>query len=95
MTEYRLANGDVLTDEDIEREAKEYESGEWLGSLTSLKVGRPSLAEGQRTLSMSFRCPEAGAALIEEAAALSGKKKSTFVREAAIEKAISILGRAS
>ena len=32
--EFRLANGTVITNEDIERECAEYESGSWAGTLT-------------------------------------------------------------
>lgn len=32
--EFRLADGTVITDEDIERECAEYESGSWAGTLT-------------------------------------------------------------
>lgn len=45
--EYRLANGSVITDEDIERECAEYESCSWEGSLVNLRVGRPRLSEGE------------------------------------------------
>lgn len=41
MTDYRLVNGSILTDEDIERECAEYESGEWPGRLENIRVGRP------------------------------------------------------
>lgn len=37
-TEFRLANGTVITDEDIERECAEYESGSWAGTLTSRQI---------------------------------------------------------
>lgn len=40
--EFRLANGTAITNEDIERECAEYESGSWEGTLTSLRVGRPA-----------------------------------------------------
>ena len=32
LMEYRLANGSVITDGDIERECAEYESGSWEGA---------------------------------------------------------------
>lgn len=32
--EFRLANETVITNEDIERECAEYESGSWTGALT-------------------------------------------------------------
>lgn len=34
LMEFRLANGTVITNEDIERECAEYESGSWEGTLT-------------------------------------------------------------
>lgn len=40
---YTLVNGDVLTDEILEREADEFERGTWEGYLTSIRVGRPPL----------------------------------------------------
>ena len=85
--EFKLANGTVLTDDEIERESEEYESGTWSGSLTNLRVGRPRLSDGEANANLSFKCPETGAALIERAAAACGMRKSEFLRSAAIEKA--------
>lgn len=89
--EFRLANGTVVTDEDIERECAEYESGSWEGTLTDLRVGRPRLSDGESNANLSFKCPKTGAALIERAAAACGMRKSEFLRSAAIEKAEEIL----
>lgn len=86
-----LANGTVITDEDIERECAEYESGSWTGTLTSLRVGRPRLSDGEDNANLSFKCPKTGADLIERAAAACGMHKSEFLRSAAIEKAEKIL----
>ena len=36
--EFRLANGTVISKEDIERECAEYESGSWAGTLTGRHV---------------------------------------------------------
>lgn len=36
--EFRLANGSVITDEDIERECAEYESGSWEGDLVNRRM---------------------------------------------------------
>lgn len=33
MAVYTLANGEILTDEDIDRECAEYEAGTWNGRL--------------------------------------------------------------
>ncbi|MBU9001130.1 MULTISPECIES: type II toxin -antitoxin system TacA 1-like antitoxin [Bacteria] len=89
--EYRLANGSVITDEDIERECAEYESGSWEGSLVNFRVGRPRLSEVEANANLSFKCPKTGADLIERAAAACGMRKSEFLRSAAIEKAERIL----
>ena len=89
--EYRLANGSVITDGDIERECAEYESGSWEGSLVNLRVGRPRLSEVEANANLSFKCPKTGADLIERAAAACGMRKSEFLRSAAIEKAERIL----
>lgn len=36
--EFRLADGTLITNEDIERECAEYESGSWAGTLTGLRM---------------------------------------------------------
>lgn len=41
---HRLADGGTITDEDIEKECAEYESGTWEGHLVNLRVGRPPLS---------------------------------------------------
>ena len=87
--EYRLANGSVITDEDIERECAV--CGSWEGSLVNLRVGRPRLSEVEANANLSFKCPKTGADLIERAAAACGMRKSEFLRSAAIEKAERIL----
>ncbi len=89
--EFRLANGSAITDEDIERECAEYESGSWEGDLVNFRVGRPKLSDGEPNANLSFKCPRTGADLIERAAAACGMRKSEFMRSAAIEKAERIL----
>lgn len=91
MAEYKLANGYVLTDEEIEARAQEWEDGTWKGELVELRAGRPRLSS-EPNANLSFKCPQSGAAMIERAAELSGVKKSAFMREAALEKAARILG---
>lgn len=68
--EFRLANGSTITDEDIERECAEYESGSWEGDLVSIRVGRPSLSEGETNTNLSFKCQKTGSDLdkVEDAA---------------------------
>ena len=45
MSTYKLSNGYVLSDEEIERRASEWESGTWDGNLIELRVGRPRLSD--------------------------------------------------
>ena len=45
MATYKLADGKVLTDRDIEEMAREWEEGTWEGPLVELRVGRPRLSE--------------------------------------------------
>lgn len=94
LMEFGLASGTAITDEDIERECAEYESGSWAGTLTGLRVGRPELSDGETDASLSFKCPKTDAVLIERAAAACGMQKSEFLRSAAIEMAEKILGSA-
>ena len=39
MAEYKLANGKVLTDEDIDRICKEFETASWVGRLQRIHQG--------------------------------------------------------
>ena len=90
MTEYRLENGYVLSDEEIESRMREWENGTWKGRLVELRVGRPRLSD-EPNANLSFKCPQSGAELIEKAAEISGVKKSAFMREAALEKAVRVI----
>lgn len=91
LMEFGLASGTAITDEDIERECAEYESGSWAGTLTGLRVGRPGPSDGEVNADLSFECPKTDADLIERAAAACGMRKSEFLRSAAIEQAEKIL----
>lgn len=93
MAERKLANGYVLSDEEIESRVREWEDGTWKGSLVELRVGRPRLSD-EPNANLSFKCPESGAQMIEQAAKASGMKKSAFMRDAALEKAALVLARA-
>ena len=90
MAEYKLPNGYILTDEEIERRAKEWENGTWGGHLVTMRAGRPRLSD-EPNANLSFKCPESGAELIARAAQVSGVKKSAFMRDAALEKAARVL----
>ena len=90
MSKYILENGYVLSDEEIEKRAAQWEDGTWDGSLVALRVGHPRLST-EENKNLSFKCPVSGAELIERAAKVQGIKKSEFLRMASLEKAASIL----
>ena len=94
MAEYKLKNGYVLTDEEIERRAAEWESDDAEMGLVPFapSAGRPW--SGEPNANLSFKCPESGAELIARAAEVVGVKKSAFIREAALEKAAQVLSLA-
>lgn len=75
--EYKLAGGGVLTDQDIEREAAEYESGTWEGHLENIRVGRPTLA-GEKLVSVTVKFPESMVEAIDK----TGSSRSDFIRRA-------------
>ena len=90
MSGYKLANGYVLSDEEIEERAKQWEDGSWEGELVVLRVGRPRLSP-EENKNLSFKCPASTAELIEAAAKAQGVKKSEFMRTASVEKAVEVL----
>lgn len=90
MADHKLANGYILTDEEIEKRAQAWEEGTWSGELVELRAGRPRLSD-QPNANLSFKCPVPAADLIASAAKIEGVKKSAFMREAAIEKAARVL----
>lgn len=90
MANHELANGHILTDEEIEKRAQEWEDGTWSGGLVELRAGRPRLSD-QPNANLSFKCPLPAADLIASAAKIEGVKKSQFMREAALEKAVRVL----
>lgn len=77
MAEYKLANGDILTDEEIERESAEYEAGTWEGRLENIRVGRPPLADEQM-ITVPVKFPASMVAAIDRR---SGNR-SDFIRRA-------------
>lgn len=54
MTEYKLADGSVLTDEDIERESVEFEQEIWTGRLERIHV-RPSVVADEPLVAVTVR----------------------------------------
>ena len=77
MAEYKLANGYTLTDEEIERRAKEWEEGTWQGHLDRIRVGRPPVAD-EPLVTVAVRFP---VSMIEEIDRKSSNR-SDFIRRA-------------
>lgn len=77
MVEYKLAGGSTLTDEDIEREAAQYEAGTWEGHLEKIRVGRPAMA-GEKLVSVTVRFPESMVKAIDK----TGSNRSDYIRRA-------------
>lgn len=45
MAEYRLANGEVLTDKDIDQICREFESESWAGRLRRIHQGPAAISD--------------------------------------------------
>ena len=84
--EYKLASGRVVTDEDMEREARMWEDDTWEGGFTDIRIGRPRLAE-EELGTVVFKAPLSRIAAMEQKAKEQGVSKSEFMRDA-MEKAI-------
>lgn len=77
MGTYRLANGYELTDEEIERRAAEYESGDWLGGLEAIRPGRPRVS-AEPLVTVAVRLPASMVAAIDGRSA----NRSDYIRKA-------------
>lgn len=84
--EYTLKSGAVVTDDDLERIADAFERGEFPGKPGKLVVGRPRLSHEPLEV-ISFKVPRSMAQTINRAAEATGESRSSFLREAAMEKA--------
>lgn len=84
--EYKLANGEVLTDEDLEREAEMWENDTWEGHLVNIRIGRPPISDEELGV-VTFKAPKSRIAAMERKASEQGVSKSQFMR-AAMEQAI-------
>ena len=78
-------NGRVITDDDFDKMAEEYENGTWSGH-GEITLGRPKLYE-EDLETVSFRLPRSRIAAVEAVARRRGETKSEFFREA-IDKAL-------
>lgn len=88
--EYTLKSGAKVTDEDLEHIAEAFERGEFPGKPGKLVVGRPRLSPEPLEV-FSFKIPRSMAHTINRAAEAAGESRSSFLRDAAMEKAERIL----
>ena len=75
--EYKLANGYILTDDEIEERAALYESGDWEGALEAIKPGRPPITD-EEMVTVAVKMPSSMVAAIDK----KGKNRSDFIRRA-------------
>lgn len=84
--EYTLNSGTVVTDDDLGHIAEAFERGEFPGKPGKIVVGRPRLSHEPLEV-ISFKVPRSMAQTITQAAKANGESRSSFLRDAAIEKA--------
>ncbi len=77
MVEYKLANGGVLTDEDIERICAEFEDESWSGRLERVHQGPAAIAD-EPLVTVPVKFPKSMVAAIDGRT----KNRSDFIRKA-------------
>lgn len=77
MAEWKLANGEVLSDVDLDAEANAWENDTWTGRLEGLRVGRRPLCD-EPLKQVNVKLPESLVAAID----LRTNNRSEFIRKA-------------
>lgn len=77
MAEYRLADGSVLTSEDIARECEQYERGTWEGRLERIHVG-PAAVSDEPLVAVTVKFPASMVSAIDA----KGGNRSDYIRKA-------------
>lgn len=77
MAEYKLANGGVLTDEDIDRICREFETESWAGRLQRIHQG-PAVVADEPLVTVTVKIPQSMVEAIDERA----QNRSDFIRRA-------------
>jgi len=78
-----VINGVEVTDEMFDEWAREYEEGNWQGSLGTVVLGRPRLYE-EPLVSVTVRMTKGQIGAVETMAKLKGQTRSEYLREAAV-----------
>lgn len=81
MMEYKLADGSILSDEDIEREAEMWENDTWDEQFVEVRIGRPRYCD-EELGTVTFRAPKSKIEAMERKAKELGVSKSQFLRDA-------------
>lgn len=79
MAEYRLANGEVLTDKDIDQICREFESESWAGRLRRIHQG-PAAISDDPLVTVTVKIPRSMVEAIDERA----QNRSDFIRRAIV-----------
>ncbi len=79
MAEYRLANGEVLTDEDIDQICREFESESWAGRLRRIHQG-PAAISDDPLVTVTVKIPRSRVEAIDGWA----QNRSDFFRRAIV-----------
>ena len=79
MAEYKLANGGVLTDEDIDRICKEFETESWTGRLQRIHQGPAAVAD-EPLVTVTVKIPQSMVEAIDE----RSQNRSDFIRKAIV-----------
>ena len=70
-----------VTEEQLDKEAKEYEDGSWDAPLGKLIIGRPSIAN-EEVKPITIRLPVSKISAIDKAASSQGRTRSAIKRDA-------------
>ena len=79
MAEYKLANGGVLTDDDIDRICKEFETESWTGRLQRIHQGPAAVAD-EPLVTVTVKIPQSMVEAIDE----RSQNRSDFIRKAIV-----------
>lgn len=77
MSEYKLANGALLTDADIDQLCAEFESESWAGRLDRIHHG-PAAISDEQLITIAVKFPNSMAKAIAD----QTKNRSDFIRKA-------------
>lgn len=81
MATYRLADGRTVSDEDLVRDAREWESGAWRGTLKGIHVG-PAPISNEALVTVTVKFPRSMVAAIDA----QSSNRSDYIRRAVADR---------